>query len=310
LKIISINKPKGWTSFDVVHFLKKKFNQKKAGHLGTLDPNATGVLPVFLGKATRLIPLINNIDKTYRAVVKLGVTTDTFDTEGTITKIDDVMQLNSDEITKVIYSFLGEQKQSVPPFSAAKINGIPFYKLARNGIKVPSVSRNVFFYKIEVEDIELPFVSFLVNCSKGTYIRSMANDIGILLNVGAHLYRLERLACGKFFNYKNSISVEKLKNIKSDYEIPWISPLKILNHIHTINADEEMLSFIKCGRQVKISHKSISLKRNTYKLGNEILKESNFFQTKVLDYDQNLVAIGFLLWENKLCYFQPSKVFV
>ena len=138
----------------------------------------------------------------------------------------------------------------------------------------------------------------------------MANDLGNLLKVGAHLDSLERLACGKFFNTNNSISVQKLKNIKIDAEIPWISPLKILNHIFTINADEKMLTFIKFGRQVKISLPYKYLKKNTSKLENYFFDESNHFQTKVLDNNQNLVAIGFLLWENNSCYFQPSKVFI
>jgi len=310
LKIISIDKPKGWTSFDVVHFLKQKFHEKKVGHLGTLDPNATGVLPVFLGKATRLIPLFNNIDKTYRAVCKLGVSTNTYDTEGEITNTRDAMHLESEKISEALYSFIGDKKQTVPPFSASKINGVPFYKLARNGKTVPNISKKVSFFEIEVEDIELPFVRFLVRCSKGTYIRSMANDLGILLKVGAHLNKLERLACGKLFNCKNSISVKKLKDIKSDGEIPWISPLNVLSHIYTIYADEKMLSFIKFGRQVKISQSNKFFELNKSKFEYDFIDESNHIQTKVLDDEQNLVAIGFLLWENNHCYFQPSKVFI
>ena len=150
MKIISIDKPKGWTSFDVVSFLKKYFEEKKIGHLGTLDPIATGVLPIFLGKATRLIPYFNNVDKTYRAVCKLGECTDTYDAEGKITKTCHSSILNSSQVTNAFNSFLGEQKQHIPPFSAAKINGVPYYKLARKGLPVPKKSRSVIFHELKI----------------------------------------------------------------------------------------------------------------------------------------------------------------
>ena len=310
MRIISIDKPRGWTSFSVVRFVKEKFQENKVGHLGTLDPLATGTLPIFLGKATRLIPLFNNVDKTYRAIFKLGESTDTFDTEGTITKKSDISSLNYQDIPAAIYSFLGEQKQNVPKFSAAKYKGVPFYKLVRKGISVPKKTRKVNFFELDIEKIELPFIQLSIRCSKGTYVRSMANDLGIMLNVGAHLTSLERLACGKYFKISNSISIEKLKNIVKDEDFPWISPTKILNHIYTINADEKMLSFIKNGRRVEFSRQFYGIKNKKDKVENKFIEKTNLIQTKVLDYEQNLIAIGFLLWENKSCYFQPSKVFI
>jgi len=310
LRIISIDKPKGWTSFDVVIFLKKYFQEKKVGHLGTLDPIATGVLPVFMGKATRLIPYFNNDDKTYRAVFKLGESSDTYDAEGLITKINHSTRLNDDKVTKALNSFLGEQKQTIPPYSAAKINGIPYYKLARKGIRVPKKFHNVIFHELIIEKIELPYIKFIVKCSKGTYIRSLANDLGISLKVGAHLTSLERLACGKFFNTNNTITINELKNIDDFTKIPWISPLVLLNDIYSINASDEMLSSIKFGRRVELSPSNSYPEADTLD-SNELIKQQiNRLQTKVLDINQNLIAIGHLLWDNKQCYFQPSKVFI
>ena len=253
LRIISIDKPKGWTSFDVVRFVKRQFQEKKVGHLGTLDPMATGILPIFLGQATRLIPLFNNVDKTYRAVCKLGETTDTYDVEGTVTETLDTKFLNPEEVTKAVNSFLGQQEQQTPAFSAAKINGVPAYKLARQGLNVPGKIRSVTFHEVEVESVKLPFVQFRIRCSKGTYIRTMANDLGLILKVGGHLTSLERLACGKWFNTDNSISIEELKKIVNETDVPWISPLKLLNHLYTVYADLEMQTSIKFGRRVEVS---------------------------------------------------------
>ena len=310
MKILSIDKPKGWTSFDVVSFLKKYFQEKKVGHLGTLDPIATGVLPVFLGKATRLIPLFNNVDKTYRAVCKLGVSTDTFDSEGKITNTCQSSRLNSSKVANALNSFLGEQKQCIPPFSAAKINGTPYYKLARKGLEVPKTARYVIFHELDIEKIELPYIKFVVRCSKGTYIRSLANDLGILLKVGAHLTKLDRIACGNFFNKKNSISIHKLNNIENYGMIPWISPLSLLKNIFTIKANEEMQSSIKFGRRINLTHSNNSQEWEIIKEDKVIKQKISSVQTKVLDINQNLIAIGYLLWENEYCYFQPSKVFI
>ena len=309
LRIISIDKPKGWTSFDVVRFVKRQFQEKKVGHLGTLDPMATGILPIFLGQATRLIPLFNNVDKTYRAVCKLGETTDTYDAEGTVTEILDTKFLNPEEVTKAVNSFLGQQEQQTPAFSAAKINGVPAYKLARQGLNVPGKIRSVTFHEVEVESVKLPFVQFRIRCSKGTYIRTMANDLGLILKVGGHLTSLERLACGKWFNTDNSISIEELKKIVNETDVPWISPLKLLNHLYTVYADLEMQTSIKFGRRVEVSAPLEVMQHTQMTSEIDFSAERNLLPTKVLDCDHNLVAIGSVMWENDVYYFKPSKVF-
>jgi len=310
LRIINIDKPKGWTSFDVVRLIKRKFKENKVGHLGTLDPLATGVLPVFLGKATRLIPLFNESDKTYRAVCKFGESTDTFDAEGTVTNTCETRYLHSEEIKKSVKFFQGKQLQKIPAFSATKINGVPAYKLARQGLKIPTKTRSVIFHKLVVESIDLPYAQIWVHCSKGTYIRSFVNDLGHLLKVGAHLTSLERLACGEWFHTDNSVSVEKLGKMDIENKIPWIYPSEILNHFYTLAASSKMVADIKHGRAVQISemtctNENLENTENTY-----FTKENTPKQAKVTDSNQNLVAIGQIIWENSSNYFIPSKVFI
>ena len=299
MRIININKTLGWTSFDVVRFIKRKFNEKKVGHLGTLDPMATGVLPVFLGQATRLIPLFNDTDKTYRAVCKLGESTDTFDAEGRLTARQNLGNINPEQVTKAVHTFLGLQKQQIPAFSASKINGISAYKFARQGLKVPAKTRSVIFHEVEVAAVDMPFVQIWIHCSKGTYIRALANDLGQKLKVGAHLTSLDRLACGKWFKSENSISIEKLQETVTENNVPWISPLELLDHLNTIVGSAEMVVSIKQGRRVEV------LQQNWTESGvkmteNCVIKsKTNSVKTKVVDSCQNLVAIGHIMWENE-----------
>ena len=310
MRIININKAQGWTSFDVVRFIKRKFNEKKVGHLGTLDPMATGVLPVFLGQATRLIPLFNDTDKTYRALCKLGESTDTFDAEGRVTESHNIGDLNSEQVTKAVYTFLGTQKQQVPAYSASKIKGVPSYKLARQGLKVPAKTRSVIFHELDVEAVDLPFVKIRIHCSKGTYVRALANDLGQKLKVGAHLTSLDRLACGKWFKSGNSISIEKLEETVTENNVPWISPLELLDNLNTIVGSAEMVVSIKQGRSVEFFQKNwtdsgVKLTENCV-----IESETNSVKTKVVDSCQNLVAIDHIMWENEASFFHPIKVFV
>jgi len=161
-----------------------------------------------------------------------------------------------------------------------------------------------------VESIDLPFVQIRVHCSKGTYIRSFANDLGQLLKVGAHLTSLERLSCGEWFNTENSVSIEKLEKIDMENKIPWIYPSEILNHFYTLAAGSKMIADIKHGRTVQIS-KMKCINENAQNTGNiYFTKENTPNQAKVTDSSQNLVAIGQIIWENSKSYFKPSKVFI
>lgn len=176
--VIVIRKEKGFTSHDVVAKLRGILHMKKIGHTGTLDPDAEGVLPVALGKATRLVDMITDKEKTYEAVMRLGVVTDTQDMSGTVLSQTTELSVTEEELCTVVSSFVGDYMQVPPMYSALKVNGKKLYELAREGKTVERKPRPVHFYEIEILDISFPLVRFRVTCSKGTYIRTLCHDIG------------------------------------------------------------------------------------------------------------------------------------
>lgn len=196
--IINLNKPPGITSQDAVTKVKKLLKTKKAGHAGTLDPAATGVLLVCLNRATRLASYFSSLDKEYRAVIKLGEATDTQDAEGNVIEKCDKVEVTEAEIKSTLSSFTGNIQQEPPMFSALKHKGKPLYKYARKGINIARKPRDIRIDSIELLEFNLPYAEFIVTCSKGTYIRTLCNDIGGKLGVGAHLFKLERAAIGHF----------------------------------------------------------------------------------------------------------------
>lgn len=206
--VINVYKPSGITSFDVVKNIKKISGEKKVGHTGTLDPLAEGVLPICLGKATKLVDFIMLGKKVYQAEMKLGEITDTYDREGKIIKTAPV-EADEVEISKAIMSFKGDILQVPPMYSALKVNGKKLYELARSGIEVEREARKISIYNVNIKSINIPFVVFDVECSKGTYIRSLCYDIGQKLGCGAVMYHLTRCASG-IFNIENSVKLEKL----------------------------------------------------------------------------------------------------
>ena len=213
--VLNIFKNKGMTSFDVVSRVRKIAKEKKVGHTGTLDPEAEGVLPVCLGKGTKIIDYIMNSEKGYSVKFKLGIKTTTYDLEGEIIEERDTSFLKEEEVKNVINSFKGEYLQVPPMFSALKKNGVRLYELARKGIEVEREGRNITIYNIENINIDLPYVSMDVTCSKGTYIRSLCYDIGEKLNVFATMTDLKRFKTS-FFCEEDSININDLKeeNIK------------------------------------------------------------------------------------------------
>ncbi|MDE8698486.1 tRNA pseudouridine(55) synthase TruB [[Ruminococcus] lactaris] len=210
--IINVYKEKGYTSHDVVAVLRKIAGQKKIGHTGTLDPDATGVLPVCLGRATKLCDLLTDRDKTYEAVLLLGKTTDTQDISGAILKEQPTDHLNEAEVTKVIESFKGTYDQIPPMYSALKVNGKKLYELAREGKTVERKSRKVTIYQIHIKKIQLPRVRMEVTCSKGTYIRTLCHDIGNRLGTGGCMEELTRTKVGRF-ELKDSLKLEELSDL-------------------------------------------------------------------------------------------------
>lgn len=213
--VLNIFKNKGMTSFDVVSRVRKIANEKKVGHTGTLDPEAEGVLPVCIGKATKIIDYIMASEKGYSVKFKLGIKTTTYDLEGEVLEERDTSSLTEKVVEEAINSFKGEYSQVPPMFSALKKNGVRLYDLARKGIEVEREGRNIKIYNIENINIELPYVSMDVTCSKGTYIRSLCYDIGEKLNVFATMTELKRFKTS-FFSEDDSINIDDLnkENIK------------------------------------------------------------------------------------------------
>lgn len=196
--LLVIDKSPGPTSFDVVRQVKRLVGDTKVGHTGSLDPFASGVLILLLGRATKLSNALLNADKSYRAKVKLGESTDSMDCTGKIDKQMPVPELLEAEIESLLKSYEGEWMQTPPMFSAKKVNGVRLYSLARQNINVRRLPIPVQLYRMDFLGWEPPFIHFEVHCSKGTYIRSLADDIGKRLGTVAHLAELRRLTCGEF----------------------------------------------------------------------------------------------------------------
>lgn len=238
--IINIYKPEGISSFDVVRSIRKLSGIKKVGHTGTLDPMAKGVLPICLGKSTKIVDYIMKDFKIYKAVLKLGEVSDTYDREGKIIQSSKV-DVGENEIINVINSFIGEIDQVPPMYSALKVNGKRLYELARQGIEIERQSRKINIYDIIIEKINIPYVAFEVKCSKGTYIRSLCYDIGEKLNCGALMWDLERVATGKFTK-ENAIRLEDLStdNLEKNL-IPMDKALHMYDKIYFEEDAEKLL---------------------------------------------------------------------
>lgn len=196
--VLNIYKEKGYTSHDVVACLRRIIGQKKIGHTGTLDPDAEGVLPVCLGKATKLCDMLTDKDKTYEAVLLLGKTTDTQDITGNVLEERNTGDVTEEAAEEAIRKFIGEYDQIPPMYSALKVGGKKLYELAREGKTVERKSRRVTIHDIRISEIRLPEIRMEVDCSKGTYIRTLCNDIGELLGTGGCMKELKRLRVGRF----------------------------------------------------------------------------------------------------------------
>lgn len=212
--IIVVNKPKGCTSHDVVYKIKKLFNEK-VGHTGTLDPNATGVLPILVGKGTGLSEFLINHDKKYIATLKLGIKTDTADVEGNIIeeKEVDVNLLTENNVKNVLNSLTGKQMQKPPMYSAIKINGKKLYEYARSGKTVDIPEREIEIYELNLIEIDIDnkIIKFEVSCSKGTYIRTVCENVASRLNTVGYMMDLCRTKVGEF-NIEDSVTIEQLEN--------------------------------------------------------------------------------------------------
>ena len=243
-----VNKNEKMTSHDVVEKLRRALNFKKIGHAGTLDPGARGVLLACVGKATKIARFLTEYDKEYEAVIKLGVTTDTYDREGRITRVTDDLKISDAKIRKAAESFKGELWQAPPLYSAVKQGGKKLYQYARAGKEVERKKRRIFIKDIRVLQIKLPHVRLEVTCSKGTYIRSLAHDIGEMLGCGGHLFSLCRKRVGPF-GLKDALDLETIEEIGSKGKIgdSLISVEKVLDYVPSVVVKDSFAQRIKEG---------------------------------------------------------------
>ena len=275
--IILVNKPKNVTSRDVVNEIIKKFHTKRVGHTGTLDPIATGLMVICINKGCKLVPLLTNHDKTYLATVKLGIKTDTYDITGKVLEENNNYSLSKEELINTLNSFKGTYMQEVPIYSSIKVNGKKLYEYARNNIPVELPKHEVNIYDINLVDYNNDTFSFRVSVSKGTYIRSLINDIGNKLSIPMTMIDLRREIVGNF-NIENA---KKIEDINESDIIPIKDAIKMKQ---VIVDDPVLLKKISNGVRLDNIYNSdyvMFINNNKciaiYKLEDSILKVDNLF---------------------------------
>ena len=298
--VINIHKEKGYTSHDVVAKLRGIVGQKKIGHTGTLDPDATGVLPVCLGKATKLCDMLTDKNKTYEAVMLLGKITDTQDISGTILSESSTGNINEAMVRNVIQSFVGDSMQIPPMYSALKVNGKKLYELAREGIEVERKARPITIYDITIKEINLLRVRMEISCSKGTYIRTLCHDIGEKLGCGACMEALIRtkVSC---FELEDSLTlgeVQKLKEAGRLEEV--IVPIdEMFSDYEAVTLKEEYMPLIFNGNTFLPKHLNKNIELCDGKMVRvydgsgrfiaiyKFIKEKYIFKIEKMFYDRN-----------------------
>jgi len=288
--IFNINKPTGMTSHDVVAIIRKHLKQKRVGHAGTLDPLASGVLPICVGQATRVAEYLSESGKAYRADINFGTATDTYDAEGPITATASTADLTLNMIEETLEQFRGPQMQYPPRYSAIKIQGQPAYKRARAGEAIVLEPRPIVIYSLEIRDWIPPRLTLAIECSKGTYIRSLAHDLGMQLGCYAYLEALVRTRSGPF-TLSDSITLEQLADAVETNSIQHYSfPLdKALEQYPAMKLDVETAKRIKHG--------------NTF--NNPVANNSGLARV----YDTNGAFIAIAEWNEEQQAWQPKKVF-
>jgi len=251
--LLIVDKPEGITSLDVVREVKRRFGVERAGHIGTLDPFATGVLPVAMNEGTKLVPFLSEGPKDYQVTLQLGEETTTDDWTGQVVMRQEWEGLAAAGITALIHTFRGKILQTPPMFSAVKVQGRPLYRLARKGIEVERKEREVEIYRIQVEEIELPLVRFSLSCSKGTYVRALGRDIGRKLGCGAHLLQLRRVRSGPF-TLEQAISWKRLTELSTaDALHPWLISLSAaLPDLPEVIGDERLVKMVRFGKEMMV----------------------------------------------------------
>ncbi|HEY6303640.1 MAG TPA: tRNA pseudouridine(55) synthase TruB [Terriglobales bacterium] len=255
--VVVIDKPPGLTSHDVVNRVRRILSQRSVGHLGTLDPSATGVLPVVLGNLTRLAQFYAHSEKTYEGVIRFGFATDTYDADGDPTTPVQEAHMNADEVRSLAAQFRGSIEQMPPPFSAKKIAGVPAYKLARKKQEVVLKPVQVEIKEFEILETTADQATFRARVASGTYIRSVAHDIGQKLGCGAHLASLRRTAAAEF-TIEDAHSLEALEAAARQgiAESLFVHPRKLMPQLPCVTASEESVALIRSGRAVNLPEMS------------------------------------------------------
>ena len=294
--VLIVDKPTGITSYDVVRELKMVMPGTKIGYLGTLDPLATGVLPVLLGEGTKLAPFLEEGTKVYEATLILGVTTDTQDREGKVLQSMNVSDydLSPHRVEEVIQQFKGKIMQLPPMYSALKHRGEPLYKLARRGREVQRAPREVEIYELHIIEIDPPVIRLHVECSKGTYIRTLGHDMGEQLGCGAHLTALRRRLNGPF-EIEDALSLADIKELsKAGKLTERIIPLpEAVNFMPSVAIDEDEARTISSGQAIQVPG----------------AEEEEKMVRVLLGKGGGLVAVGKIQREEERCVVRPLRVF-
>jgi len=291
--VVNIKKEKGYTSHDVVAKLRGIVGQKKIGHTGTLDPDATGVLPVCLGKATKLCDMLTDKSKTYETVLLLGKTTDTQDISGEVLSERDFSDIVGEAALKCIGEFVGDYLQIPPMYSALKVNGKKLYELARQGIEVERKARPVVIHEINVLEMNLPRIRMEVHCSKGTYIRTLCHDIGEKLGCGACMEELIRTKVSRF-EIADSFTLDEVREIKEEGRLQEILvPIDAMFDMYeAVTLKDEFAAFAYNGNLFKAKH----------------LKERSVFedgkQVRVYDEAGHFIAVYQYREQDKMFHIQ------
>jgi tRNA pseudouridine55 synthase len=295
--ILNIDKPPGKTSYGVVAMVKRLSGERRVGHAGTLDPDATGVLPVCLGQGTRIVEFLVDTTKTYRAGIELGIATDTFDGSGQITQRGDPSAIDVSRLEQALEPFRGTIRQTPPMFSALKHNGQPLYKLARAGISVERKSRTVKIHRLELIDWQPPLATLEIECSKGTYIRSLAHDLGQTLGCGAHLENLVRTRCG-IFDIRDAVSIPRLEEaFRQGYWENFLHPIDIvLQDLNAIVVDDTAEAAMRNGNSLNLGDS----------LGANVIADKSYCRA----YSQDGRFLGILCFVPEKGLWQPKKVLV
>jgi tRNA pseudouridine55 synthase len=291
--ILNINKATGMTSHDVVAKIRKLLKQKRVGHAGTLDPAASGVLPICIGQGTRIAEYLSESGKAYQAQIVFGAATDTYDAEGTITCTASTTDLTLTKIEEIFPHFLGSQMQVPPRYSAIKLQGQPAYKRARAGEEITLEARPIVIYSLEVIDWIPPYLTLAIECSKGTYIRSLAHDLGMQIGCYAYLNSLIRTRSGPF-PLSESINLEQLADAaQADSVRGYLYPIdKALEQYPALLLDAESSERVKHGNAFRIPAGRIQ--------GVEQLARV---------YDANGYLLAIAEWDVEQEVWQPKKVF-